>query len=281
MTPAGVLACSVRGCGRALELGEREARCAAGHAFDRARSGYWNLLQPQDRRSRNPGDDREAVAARARLFARGVGVALVERLTEVVAALALPRDAFILELGSGTGDALARLQSSTGARAIGIDLSTAAAEHAAKRFPDCTWIVANADRRLPVLDATVALILSIHGRRNPAECARVLAPGGRAIFAVPAADDLRELREALHGESHTSSYSTALELELVAHLEPIDRGQVRSDHVLGQPALLDLLRGTYRGQRNANRERLDSLDSLQVTTSADWLICAERGSPSL
>ena len=40
-------------------------------AFDVARSGYVNLLQPQDKRSKTPGDTPEAVAARRRFLDRG------------------------------------------------------------------------------------------------------------------------------------------------------------------------------------------------------------------
>ena len=45
-----MLACSVRGCGRPLEKNDRALVCARGHSYDIARSGYVNLLQPQDRR---------------------------------------------------------------------------------------------------------------------------------------------------------------------------------------------------------------------------------------
>lgn len=272
----GVLACSVRDCGRALALGEREARCAAGHTFDRARSGYWNLLQPQDRRSRAAGDEREAVEARARLFARGVGTELVGRLAEIVAALAPVGDGTLLELGSGSGDVLARLQSACAAPAIGLDLSAAAAEHAARRFACLCWVVANADRRLPIRDASVALVVSIHGRRNPAECARVLAPGGHALFAVPAADDLRELRAALHGTPHAEPRLPALLHEIAPHLQPTEQGNVRATPALDRPALADLLRSTYRGQRFAARARLADLESSEVTLASDWVLCARR-----
>ena len=76
---------------------------------------------------------------------------------------------------------------------------TAAIERAARHFPDRIWVVANADRRLPLLDRSVDLALSIYGRRNPAEVARVLAAAGYLLVAVPAADDLIELRELVQG----------------------------------------------------------------------------------
>ena len=51
-----LLICPVRDCGEPLERRERALACPRGHSFDLARSGYANLLQPQDRRSKIPGD---------------------------------------------------------------------------------------------------------------------------------------------------------------------------------------------------------------------------------
>ena len=62
-----LLLCPVRGCHLALTREEKRVVCARGHSFDIARSGYINLLQPQERRSKNPGDTADAVAARRRL----------------------------------------------------------------------------------------------------------------------------------------------------------------------------------------------------------------------
>jgi 23S rRNA (guanine745-N1)-methyltransferase len=269
---AAPLACSVRGCGLALVLDARTARCARGHSFDRARSGYWNLLQPQDRRSLAAGDTKEAVEARARLFARGVGRALIEELSHRAAALALSPTDVVLELGSGSGDILAAVAHATSAQALGLDLSPFAAEHAARRFPAATWVVANADRRLPLLDHSIALALSIHGRRNPSEVARVLAPGAHALYAFPAADDLAELRAALLGESPPADRSASLLAELTPHFEILAHGTVRTRHTLDHDSLLDLLRSTYRGQRHATQAKVESLTHLEVTFASDWFL---------
>ena len=39
--------------------------CEHGHRFDVARQGYVNLLGPKDERSKNPGDSKKMVLARA------------------------------------------------------------------------------------------------------------------------------------------------------------------------------------------------------------------------
>src|SRR3954468_15403365 len=78
------LICPVRHCGAALERRERSLVCSQGHSFDLARSGYCNLLQPQDRRSKNPGDSRAAVEARRRLLDAGYGAALLAALQDEI-----------------------------------------------------------------------------------------------------------------------------------------------------------------------------------------------------
>ena len=198
--PAPPLACSVRGCTLQLRRRDRSWTCDAGHAYDIARSGYVNLLQPQDRRSRVAGDSKAAIEARAALIEAGVGRTLIDALAVRAAALDRGDVPIVVDLGCGSGEALAAFAPRPGVTGIGIDLSTTAAERAARRFPALTWVVANADRRLPLLDGSVDLLVSIHGRRNPGEAARVIAPGRYVLIEVPAADDLIELRELVQGQ---------------------------------------------------------------------------------
>ena len=81
-----MLLCPVRECHLALLTDGRRRVCARGHSFDRAKSGYVNLLQPQERRSKNPGDTAEAVAARRRLHERGVTEPLLRGIDEALRA---------------------------------------------------------------------------------------------------------------------------------------------------------------------------------------------------
>jgi 23S rRNA (guanine745-N1)-methyltransferase len=237
------LACTVRGCATRLVRRPPGLVCERGHAFDRARSGYVNLLQPQDRRSPTPGDARTEIEARARLYAAGLGAALAEELGRAAAALALPAGSIAVDLGAGAGDFLAGLCAASGLAGIGIDLAAPAMELAARRFPEHTWIVANADRRLPLLDRSVALVLSVHGRRNPAECARVLAPGGHLLVALPAADDLVELRAHVQGAGLERERVSSFLAEH-AGFELVARSAARATVHATREQLHDLLQGT-------------------------------------
>ena len=122
----GPLACSVRGCGLALVLDARTARCARGHAFDRAKSGYWNLLQPQDRRSLAAGDSKEVVQARLALEERGLGADLESAIAAFGVEARLSSASAVLDLGAGTGRHLAALASRFACAALGLDLSSRA-----------------------------------------------------------------------------------------------------------------------------------------------------------
>jgi 23S rRNA (guanine745-N1)-methyltransferase len=270
--PTVPLACSVRDCGLLLEPRERAVVCARGHSFDVARSGYVNLLQPQDRRSRAPGDSKLAVEARAALLAAGIGRAIVEQFVQRAAALVPAGDALVADLGSGGGEALAelaRLRSITG---VGVDLSIAAVEHAARRFPALTWVVANADRRVPLLERSADVVLSLHARRNPAECARILAPGGFLLIGVPAHDDVIELRALVQGTGVERERADTLVALHAPFFALVERSAARERHQLGREVLLDLLRATYRGERASLAGRVAALGSLDVTLASEFFL---------
>src|SRR5580698_9319419 len=193
-----MLLCPVRDCHMALARpvdGEDKRRllCPRGHSFDIARSGYINLLQPQERRSKRPGDTAAAAAARRRLHDRGVTEPLLHAIAEMVAAS--PAD-IVLDAGCGDGFYLGSLARMTGFDAHGVDISTSAIDAAARRYPGCEWIVANADRFLPYADSSFSIVLSVTARMNPGEFRRVLRASGLLIVALPAPDDLIELRGA-------------------------------------------------------------------------------------
>ncbi len=275
--PSPLLSCPVRGCYEPLRRRDRALVCPRAHTHDIARSGYINLLQPQDRKSLDAGDSREAVEARAALIAAGVGRGVIDAVIAAGCAVEnLPQTPVVVDLGSGSGETLGLFAEQRAMLGIGIDLSTAAAAHAARRFPSLTWVVANADRRLPLLDGQVDMVLSVHARRNPAECRRVLTAPGRLVVAIPAADDLIELRELVQGDALARDRTMQLMAEHEAHFEVVARSVTRRQHALGREALHNLLRGTYRGERFSTSSRVAALDQLTVTLASDILVLAPR-----
>jgi 23S rRNA (guanine745-N1)-methyltransferase len=104
----------------ALVREERRLLCPRGHSFDVARSGYINLLQPQERRSKQPGDTPAAVAGRRRLHDRGATQPLLQAIAEIAAAA--PSDT-VLDAGCGDGFYLGSLAGQTCFDAHGVAIS--------------------------------------------------------------------------------------------------------------------------------------------------------------
>jgi hypothetical protein len=115
-------------------------------------------------------------------------------------------------------------------------------------------------------------VLSIHGRHNPPECARVLAPGGLAVVAFPAGDDVAELRAIAQGEARVRDRTPERVAELAPYFQVIERCTVRTVHRLERAALMDLLHGTYRGLSARIEERCADLASLEVTLASELLV---------
>ena len=120
--------------------------CERAHSFDIARSGYINLLQPQDKRSKKPGDSASAATARGRLHSRGVTEPLAHAIAEMVGATSADS---VLDVGCGDGYYLAYIAATSGANCSGVDISVPAIDAAARRNNSCRWVVANADRFVP------------------------------------------------------------------------------------------------------------------------------------
>jgi 23S rRNA (guanine745-N1)-methyltransferase len=252
-----MLLCPVRGCHLALAREEFRLLCPRGHSFDVARSGYINLLQPQERRSKKPGDTAAAAGARRRLHDLGVTEPLLRAIAEMLAAS--PAD-IVLDAGCGDGFYLGSLAHLTGFDAHGVDISTPAVDAAARRYPECEWIVANADRFLPYSDSSFSIVLSVTARMNSSEFRRVLRAGGRLIVALPAPDDLIELRGAGRDRVARTVQTFAQYFTLV------DRRRITTVAELDAAAVQDVLLSIYRPLRTQPPK------AMQVTFSLDLLL---------
>ena len=257
------LLCTVRACRQTLSRESSRVVCPRGHSFDIAKSGYINLLQPQDRRAAVPGDSAEAVAARRRFLDRGYAAPLLDEIGRFV-------KGDVLDAGCGEGYYLANCHSEprrrrgirsdesldssrssalgmteapalgVTAQRCGVDISVAAIELAAKRYTECEWIVANADRFIPYADGSFDTVMSITGRMNPAEFERVLEPGGRLVVAVAAPDDLIELR----GKENRDRLERTIDTFQAFRIERTRR--VTTEVEIDEASARDILTATYR-----------------------------------
>lgn len=255
-------------------------RCESGHSFDVARQGHIHLLPVQHKRSRDPGDSKEMVAARQRFLSAGHYRPIADAVSRL--ALADPPTAEVgakedaihcLDAGCGEGYYLRQLAEAcppeTPFALLGLDISKWAVLSAAKqeRSTDherASWVVAS-NAKLPVQNAVLDRLLCLFGFPVYPEFARVLKPGGVLIQADVGPDHLRELREIIYPtlkpereRSTTVPEGLALQsVETVRDSLTLNDAQTIADLLAMTPHL-------YRASAQG-RARAEALKSLTVT----------------
>jgi SAM-dependent methyltransferase len=131
---------------------------------------------------------------------------------------------------------------------------------AARRYPECEWIVANADRFVPYADRAFSAVLSITARMNADEFRRVLNDGGRLLVALPAPDDLIELRGAGRDRVARTVGTFAHGFKLAS------QRRVATTAGLDAAAVHDVLLSIYRPMRS------QPVEAIRVTLSLDLLL---------
>jgi 23S rRNA (guanine745-N1)-methyltransferase len=200
ITPFQALACPLDGT--PLHCQGAAWRCASGHSFDIASQGYTNLLPVQHKRSRDPGDSKEMVAARRRFLAAGFYQPIAAAVSRAVLAdLSVDATGSCLDAGCGEGYYLRELAAAVPDKQtlaiVGLDISKWAVLAAAKQDRRPTWVVGS-NAKLPVLPGTLDRVLCLFGFPVYAEFARVLKPGGRLVQVDAGPDHLRELRAIIY-----------------------------------------------------------------------------------
>lgn len=182
-------------------------RCPSGHCFDVAREGYLNLLPVQRKRSLDPGDSKEMVAARRRYLAAGFYQPIADRVADWALAAVLAEakagaTRVCLDAGCGEGfylnTVLARAAlAGLDLQAVGLDISKWAVLAAAKAQRQARWLVGT-NAALPIVSGTLDRVMCLFGFPVFEEFARVLKPGGEVLMVDAGPDHLRELREIIY-----------------------------------------------------------------------------------
>jgi 23S rRNA (guanine745-N1)-methyltransferase len=168
------------------------------------------------------------------------------------------REDIVLDAGCGDGYYLGMLQRESGFDAHGVDISTPAIDAAARRFPDPQWIVANADLFIPFADRSFSSVLSITARMNAAEFRRVLRDDGRLLVAIPAPEDLIELRGIGRDRAERTIETFA------PHFELAGRHHVTTAADLDAAAVQDVLHSIYRPMQSKPPEAMRVTFSLEL-----------------
>ena len=260
---------------------QRQLCCVQGHHFDIARQGYVNLLPVQHKKSKNPGDNKEMVAARTQFLNTAIYQPIAEELKNTFLNLLVDaeRTYCVLDAGCGDGyylDQIINMLKQKNLIGIGVDISKDAIIAAAKRNSQLTWLVAS-NKQLPVLPRSIDVILSVFGFPSVDGFNNALKAQGSVILIEPGAQHLIELRKLLYVDVEES---TPKNNPLAETLFDVISTQTLTYQTkkLANSELVNLLKMTphfYRAPREAV-ERLCQQHDISVTVEVNIIVCTKR-----
>lgn len=178
-------------------------RCQNKHCFDVAKQGYVNLLPVQNKKSLDPGDSKEMIAARRDFLNSGVYQPIAVALAKTLAGLCKEHEQLsILDAGCGEGYYLNAvceqlLLNDVELTATGLDISKWAVRSCKIRNPKLNGLVAS-NRQIPLPDHSQDIVLCTFGFPVFEEFKRILKPGGHIVMADPGPEHLIELRSQIY-----------------------------------------------------------------------------------
>lgn len=271
-------------CDKSLSFIGPSFSCEEKHTFDISKDGYVNLLLPNQKSSKEPGDSKTSVRSRRSFLNGGYYDVLSNKINEMVLNLltTMTDKINILDIGCGEGFYLDKLKQNLSTEIKsplvdywGLDVSKPAIQLATKRDSSINLCVGNA-YSLPYVSETIDVALSIFAPVDSEEVARVLKNDGFLIMVVPGKNHLSELVRLVYekpgqhsGEKNPIKGGTKLVL--------VDAQDVSGTiHVRGKDTISDLLLMTpYYWHTNTEKKlALEKLDEL--TTEIDFKILTYR-----
>ena len=260
-------------CGLPLHRNASSYHCDNRHNFDVAKEGYVNLLPPNQRHSKAPGDSKAMILSRKNFLSQGYYEPLVAAIGEMLVRYgndAAPMN--VLDAGCGEGYYLGYLQNRLARPGdyYGIDISRDAIRYAAKQYRAANFAVASI-AHLPLQAASINCILNVFAPRDTGEFARVVAERGLLLVVSPALNHLRELRALIYEQ--VKPYAVLAHDEFAPHFALIDHQDIRYQMTLANPDDIgNLLQMTPFYWRTSPEKRASLLALPQLTTEVDFSI---------
>ena len=255
-----------------LVMDELSLVCEHGHRFDVARQGYVNLLGPKDKRSKDPGDSKAMVSARAAFlnasFYQPLADACLDITQDYCSTVADGRIT-LMDAGCGDGYYLHHIQKNlpndlcNRASLVGFDISKWAVQQCARRC-DGTWFVGS-NRHIPMANGSVDLLFDMFGFTDYSSFQRILAPQGRLVRVTPGEGHLIQLRDIIYPNIKPRSDKT----HHTESFNVVSEKRINYEMSLGTENLKSLLLMTPHMFRSTPERRQQALSHDQLSLTVD------------
>ncbi len=265
-------------CGEPLTLGVTSAACPNAHAFDRARSGYLNLLLSNKKQSAEPGDSLAMLQSRRVFLKDGFYDQMSSATNAAVAEILAKRTGevtHVADVGCGEGFFTARLKSALAAAispapvCYGVDISRPGIKMATAYDREIHWVVASMHRS-PFLPRSLDVVLAMFAPIDAADARRIVRDDGVLVTVTPGPDHLDALRAIIYTDVQAHSPTPAL-MEGDTLFEPAHSIRVRDSIVVNSSAqIMNLLTMTpyYWNINRKTQARVAAVSRLELTVDA-------------
>lgn len=190
-------------CGLELTCNGKQYFCSKGHSFDLSQKGYINLLLVNNKKTKDPGDNKQMMKSRREFLNKGYYVKLSRAINDAMIQCLKENTETILDAGCGEGYYLSNLKNSiknagkSNIEFFGMDISKAAVNMAASRDKEINFLVGSSFN-IPIQHETVDIILRNFAPGDPKEFYRILKKNGKLFIVTPGIMHLFQLKEALY-----------------------------------------------------------------------------------
>jgi len=261
------LSCPICQSKMTLDAEGRVCRCLGirSHCYDVARSGHLHLGGPQA----GEGDTKDAVRARRAFLDAGYYQPLSDEINAMLNRIGAKS---VLDAGCGEGYYTNRM--ATDRDVLGVDLSRAGIEYAAKRAKQLQtragFIVASLFS-IPAPDASFDAVVNLFAPCAEAEFDRILKPSGHLLVVGAGERHLMGLKKVLYD----NPYENPGRADLPTKMKLVDRQRVHTEiTVTGSEMISALFSMTpyyWRTSRD-DKEKLTQLDTLVTELDFDLFL---------
>jgi 23S rRNA (guanine745-N1)-methyltransferase len=209
-------------CLSVLEQSENNWQCENGHHYDQAKEGYLNLLLAHQKRSKEPGDNKQMINARRSFLEQDYYQPMADALVNSIDTTLCNNKLQLFDAGCGEGYYLAYLHKQMIAKgrdvhSSGVDISKVAILKAAKKYKSSSFAVASTFA-LPIEACSVDAIIQVFAPSSEKEIRRCLSFGGIWLQVNPGEQHLQEIKALIYSEvqTHNINQTVAEGFELIS-----------------------------------------------------------------
>jgi len=257
-------------CSNKLNKVDQSFICENRHCFDIARDGYVNLLPVQQKKSKNPGDNKIMIQSRQDFLNKHFYDILIEPCVTIIDHFIAERfeQCCLVDIGCGDGFFTRKIYSqlSQPASCYGMDISKEAVKFSAKNDKSIHWFVASFND-IPLANEGVDIILKINAPINYEKCLSKLSDNGIVVSVTPGKSHLDGLKSIIYENPQThekeicpKSYSSLMSKELNGQMQLNNETDIKN---------LFMMTPFYWNASHNSKDKINNLHELESNIAFD------------